>query len=604
MVLFRILILISKCGNTLQSVIDSCSEGSLKGHCEVVGVISDNNQSDCLSIAEEHGIHQQIVLNIEENKEALIRVINNFSPDIVINDMLETGHEKGDLSEIDAKVIQAKPSEIVLEETLAENKSMEIEVQSNFQETPIYTSKVPIFEDDNVDIVNERITRLKGGAIVGSLRNILWGKEKNTANISKDTPDIFLIDELQNRDIYDVGYGYCAIVEKDALFSNGKYICDLPWKGAVETSVSEFWFAQTRNIIMNHYVDSSGNVTVVRSTTPIPVKIKVYGYLTGDLYRFYKSGLQNKIYSRNNIPRNLSKNQLLSEAVVLIEHQGNIITPKQLVDDEICTGGEWDIMLQTARELYSYGCDVCADCGLILAATEYEFAIDDKTEEVLLVGKCHTLENSTFFQEETYFERFERSMSPESLYTGVIENYILAQGTKSSKEKEIPQKQIDKAIGEYKNFVNILFENDGAFAEIKAQEGAQLARDSPVEWINEWFLSEYWRVVVLVSHTENEEDLQDVYEKLKSKQIFCIKHIVADSKQLKDIAILYSDQMGQNDRNVIFFTIERNSTDRELSTEFFEYCPEAPIICSFPDAHYRRPVISIDYADEFIEKII
>ena len=106
------------------------------------------------------------------------------------------------------------------------------------------------------------------------------------------------------RDTYDLGDKLLMIATDrisafDVVLPNG-----IPYKGAVLTQLSAFWFDYTKDIIPNHVITTDvskfpdevrefsgmlrGRSMLVRKAKPVPAEFVVRGYLSGSGWRDYK----------------------------------------------------------------------------------------------------------------------------------------------------------------------------------------------------------------------------------------------------------------------------------------------------------------------------
>src|ERR1700685_88585 len=105
------------------------------------------------------------------------------------------------------------------------------------------------------------------------------------------------------RDIYDVDAHHLLIVTTDRLSAFDVVLPDpIPFKGAVLTQISLFWFEKTRHMVANHTTgvkiedivadpkereQLAGRAMVVKKLTPLPLEAVVRGYLIGSGFRDY-----------------------------------------------------------------------------------------------------------------------------------------------------------------------------------------------------------------------------------------------------------------------------------------------------------------------------
>jgi len=88
---------------------------------------------------------------------------------------------------------------------------------------------------------------------------------------------------------------------------------------------------------------------------------------------------------------------------------------------------DFDRAAELAMALFREGQRVCAERGLILVDTKYEFG---KTEdgEIILIDEIHTPDSSRFWYENSYEERFAAGLDPESFDKEYVRRFLAAQG--------------------------------------------------------------------------------------------------------------------------------------------------------------------------------
>jgi len=103
------------------------------------------------------------------------------------------------------------------------------------------------------------------------------------------------------RDVYEYAPNEMLIVTSDRISAFDVILpTPIPDKGVVLTQISNFWFAQTSDIVPNHVIDPepfstdqahahlAGRAVVVRRAEALPVEAIVRGYLTGSGRKDYE----------------------------------------------------------------------------------------------------------------------------------------------------------------------------------------------------------------------------------------------------------------------------------------------------------------------------
>lgn len=194
----------------------------------------------------------------------------------------------------------------------------------------------------------------------------------------------------------------------DRLSAFNKYQCDVPLKGVYLNKMSTFWFEETKHIIDNHFIFSSGRYMVVQRTNPIKLEIIVRGYITGSLWREYEKGNRN-MYGLT-FPDGLVKDQKLPQPIITPTTKDDDdlpITEKEILEHYL-TQHEWDFIKQKALELYNFGVEVASDMDLTLVDTKYEFG-KDLNGDIILIDELHTCDSSRYwFQDESLDKEIAR----------------------------------------------------------------------------------------------------------------------------------------------------------------------------------------------------
>jgi phosphoribosylaminoimidazole-succinocarboxamide synthase len=88
---------------------------------------------------------------------------------------------------------------------------------------------------------------------------------------------------------------------------------------------------------------------------------------------------------------------------------------------------DFDLAARMAMELFAFGQRVCAERGLILVDTKYEFG---KTRDgrIVVIDEIHTPDSSRFWFQKTYRERFEAGKDPESFDKEYVRRYLAERG--------------------------------------------------------------------------------------------------------------------------------------------------------------------------------
>jgi phosphoribosylaminoimidazole-succinocarboxamide synthase len=224
------------------------------------------------------------------------------------------------------------------------------------------------------------------------------------------------------RDSY-VKDGRRFIVTTDRISAFDRVLGTIPFKGQVLNRVAAFWFERTAEMVPNHVVAvPDPQVMEVLDCQPLPVEMVVRAYVTGStstsIWTHYEGGGRN--FCGNPLPDGMRKHQRLEKPILTpstkAEHGDHDISMSR---EEILAQGrvsadDFDRMAEMSFALFEHGQRHCAEQGLILVDTKYEFG-KDKDGRIVVIDEVHTPDSSRFWQASTYDERFAAGQDPQGL---------------------------------------------------------------------------------------------------------------------------------------------------------------------------------------------
>ena len=227
-----------------------------------------------------------------------------------------------------------------------------------------------------------------------------------------------LIHRGKVRDIYDIDEKHMLIVTSDRLSAFDVVLpTPIPGKGALLTTLSNFWFERTRHIIPNHLTgiplsqvisdpqeraQIEGRAIVVRKLKALPVEAIVRGYLVGSGWKEYKkSGMVCGIP----LPARLREADRLPDAIFtpstkaeLGAHDENISFAKA---EELLGGKLAQQVRDTSLALYREAATYALTRGIIIADTKFEFGVDENGV-LTLIDEALTPDSSRFWPADSY----------------------------------------------------------------------------------------------------------------------------------------------------------------------------------------------------------
>ncbi|MGH7885394.1 MAG: phosphoribosylaminoimidazolesuccinocarboxamide synthase, partial [Thermodesulfobacteriota bacterium] len=219
----------------------------------------------------------------------------------------------------------------------------------------------------------------------------------------------------------------------------------------------EFWFEKTRQIIRNHFVTSKvkyfpknfqkfekeldGRSMIVAKTDVIPVEFVVRGFLAGSAWKEYK---ETKSVCGIKIREGMSQFQKLEKPILTPstkakkgEHDENI-TFEQVC--ELIGKNLAEKIRDICIKLFKFGDITCERNGMYLADTKFEFGINKKDGELMLIDEVLTPDSSRFWLKADYYPGEEQKSYDKQL----VRNYLTSIGwNKKPPAPDLPEKLIE-----------------------------------------------------------------------------------------------------------------------------------------------------------------
>lgn len=218
------------------------------------------------------------------------------------------------------------------------------------------------------------------------------------------------------RDVYDLG-DKLLIVSTDRISCFDVVLpCGIPYKGAVLTALSCFWFDFLKDIIPNHFITSdvekyprelkpfekqlAGRSMLVVKSKPLPAECIVRGYLSGSGWKEYK---QEQSVCGIKLPAGLRESEKLTKVIFTpstkadVGHDQNV---SQEYIEKIIGKDTADKIAQASIAIYGKAAGFALTKGIIIADTKFEFGIYNG--KVILIDEVLTPDSSRFWPLETY----------------------------------------------------------------------------------------------------------------------------------------------------------------------------------------------------------
>jgi phosphoribosylaminoimidazole-succinocarboxamide synthase len=254
------------------------------------------------------------------------------------------------------------------------------------------------------------------------------------------------------RDIYDAGDAL-LLVASDRLSAFDVVLPTMiPGKGRILTSISEYWFEETRGLCPNHLVTTDisslqlspweadalrGRCTVGRKAERIDIECVVRGYLAGSGYKEYRGYGS---LAGEALPGGLQRGGALPEprftpAIKNDEgHDENISRHRlaQLIGSDLASKLE-----EMSLEVFRLASELSAKGGLVLADTKLEFGWIGN--EIAIIDELLTPDSSRYWDASAVTPGQE----PPSFDKQIVRNWLESQPwDKNPPGPEIPEEVV------------------------------------------------------------------------------------------------------------------------------------------------------------------
>ena len=223
------------------------------------------------------------------------------------------------------------------------------------------------------------------------------------------------------REVYEVDAGHLLLVASDRVSAFDVVMREtVPFKGAVLTQISAFWFERLANVFPSHYVTArtseilervpglagreqelSGRTMLVRRAPPVPFECVVRGYLSGSAWAEYR--LRGTLAGER-LPAGLRESDRLEPPLFSPATKAEAGHDLNVTFTAMggAIGFELAAQLRDASfALYEAGRDHAARRGIIIADTKFEFGMDT-AGTLRLIDELLTPDSSRFWPAARY----------------------------------------------------------------------------------------------------------------------------------------------------------------------------------------------------------
>lgn len=223
------------------------------------------------------------------------------------------------------------------------------------------------------------------------------------------------------RDVYAVGEDSLLLVASDRISAFDVVMAEpIPYKGAVLTQMSKFWFEKLSGIVPSHFISAdadeilsrvpaladhreviAGRATLAKRLEPVLFECVVRGYLSGSAWKEYSGG---GTLAGEPLPDGLVESveleqPIFSPATKAESGHDENVTFDRLVRD---LGSDLACLLRdTSLNLYNAGRVRARERGIIIADTKFEFG-RTPAGDVVLIDELLTPDSSRFWPVDQY----------------------------------------------------------------------------------------------------------------------------------------------------------------------------------------------------------
>lgn len=287
----------------------------------------------------------------------------------------------------------------------------------------------------------------------------------NDAIIETNIKSLPLLQQGKVRDVYSVGDDHLLMIATDRLSAFDVVLPEpLPGKGKILTQVALFWFERMSDLMPNHlstslsltdvlpdpdeYAQAEGRSMLVKRLKPLPVEAVVRGYLIGSGWKDY---LQTGSVCGVELPKNMQLAEKIDPPVFtpatkaeVGDHDINISFEKMVT----IVGTDYaEAVKSVSQKIYKRAANYCAERGIILADTKFEFGLDNNGK-LTLMDEILTPDSSRFWNAATY----KAGQNPESYDKQFVRDYLeTLDWDKTSPGPTLPDEIKQKTLQRYKD---------------------------------------------------------------------------------------------------------------------------------------------------------
>ncbi len=223
------------------------------------------------------------------------------------------------------------------------------------------------------------------------------------------------------RDIYAVGDDRVLLVTTDRISAFDVVMAEtIPFKGAVLTQISAWWFRQLEGIVPHHMISAdadgiisevpalqdhraslTGRAMLCKRTTVFPIECVIRGYLSGSAWKEYaQAGTLAGEKLKPGLVESIKLDPAIFSPATKAEtgHDENITIARM---SEILGADATATLERMTRAVYARGEAIARERGIIIADTKFEFG-RDASGNIILIDEAMTPDSSRFWAADAY----------------------------------------------------------------------------------------------------------------------------------------------------------------------------------------------------------
>lgn len=289
-------------------------------------------------------------------------------------------------------------------------------------------------------------------------KNIVW----QTSLPGND--DLKFFNRGKVRDVYEAD-AYLLIVTTDRLSAFDVVLPDaIPYKGAVLTALSAFWFNLIKDITATHFITADfgqiaskipavskykkeleGRTMLAKKVKIFPVECIIRGYLAGSGWKEYT---KTQSVCGIKLPPGLKESERLKEPVftpstkAISGHDENISFEKMV---EIIGKKDAEELKQRSLKIYEQAHQYALSKGIIICDTKLEWGKTDRNE-IILADELLTPDSSRFWPVDSYAPGKGQPSFDKQFVRDYLESI---NWNKTPPAPELPEEIIEKTTQKY-----------------------------------------------------------------------------------------------------------------------------------------------------------